>query len=117
MSHTATVDVHVKDKIAFEKACRRLGVEYSLNDTVQLFDGATHTGVSVKLPDWKYPVVFTGGKAHYDNCNERWGSTKELDRFRQTYAVEAAKRKARLQGFKVREQQLGDGATRLICQQ
>ncbi len=47
MSHTAPVDVHVKDKIAFEKACRRLGVEYSLYDTVKLFDGATHTGMSV----------------------------------------------------------------------
>ena len=116
MSHTATVSVEIKDKIAFEKACKRLKLEYSLGGDVRLFDGTVVNGMSVKLPGWRYPVVFADGKAHYDNYRQRWGKDSELSKFRQTYSTEAAKRKARQQGFRVSEQRLSDGTIRLVCQ-
>ena len=49
MSHTATILVQIKDRAALEKACRRLKIEYSLNETVELFDGTKVTGMTRKL--------------------------------------------------------------------
>ena len=116
MSHTATVSVEIKDKIAFESACKRLKVKYSLDEEVRLFDGTKVRGMKVCLPGWRYPVVFADGQAHYDNYGQRWGQDSELHKFRQAYATEAAKRKARQQGFRVTEQRLSDGTIRLVCQ-
>lgn len=116
MSHTATVSVEIKDRVAFEKACKRLGIEYSLDEEVRLFDGTKVRGMKACLPGWRYPVVFSAGKAHFDNYNGRWGNESELKKFRQIYATEAAKRKARQQGFRVSEQRLSDGTIRLVCQ-
>ena len=116
MSHTATVEVQIKDRVALEKACRRLNVEYSLDEKVRLFDGTEVRGMTVRLKDWRYPVVFAEGKVHYDNYGGRWGAESELKKFRQVYATEAAARKARQQGFKVSETKLKDGTIRLVCQ-
>lgn len=115
MSHTATVQVEIKDTTAFEQACRRLGVQHDLNETVRLFDGTTVTGMTVRLKGWMYPVVFKDGKALYDNYGGQWGKDAELQQFRQTYATCAAKRQAQKQGFRVREQKLADGRIRLVC--
>jgi hypothetical protein len=86
-----------------------------LDETVEMFDGTKVTGMTVKPKAWKYPVVFKDGKAYYDNFNERWGKQSELNKFRQAYAAEAAKRKARQQGYRVTEQVLADGRIRLVC--
>jgi len=116
MSHTATVSIEIRDSVAFEKACKRLGLEYSLSGEVRLFDGQVFHGMSVNLPGWKYPVAFAGGQAHFDNYNGRWGQVSELNKFKQAYATEAAKRQARKQGFRVTEKTLQDGTIRLVCQ-
>ena len=116
MSHTATVEVQIKDRVAFEKACRRLKIDYSLSETVELFDGTKVTGMTARLKGWRYPAVFSEGKAHYDNYNGRWGEESELKKFRQVYAAEAATHKARQQGFRVSETKLKDGTIRLVCQ-
>jgi hypothetical protein len=109
------VEVEIKDRTAFQAACRRLGVACSMNETVELFDGTKVTGMTVRLNGWKFPVVFKEGKAYYDNFNGRWGQQSELNKFRQAYATEAAKRKARQQGLRVTEHQLADGRIRLVC--
>ena len=115
MSHTATVEVEIKDKTAFLDACQRLGIRGSLDETVRMFDGTKVTGMTVRLKDWQYPVVFRDGKAYYDNYGGCWGAESELAKFRQAYATCAAKRQAQRQGFQVREQQLSDGRIRLVC--
>lgn len=116
MSHTATVEVDVKDAESFRKACARLGVDCQVDDTVTMFDGTVVRGMSVRLPGWTYPVVFADGKAHFDNYNGRWGDEIHLNRFKQAYAVEVAKKQARKQGFRVTEKQQKDGSVRLVCQ-
>ncbi len=116
MSHTATILVEVRCRTAFEKACKRLKVEYSLKETVELFDGTKVTGMTARLKGWRYPVVFSGGNAHFDNYGGRWGEESELNKFRQVYAAEAAAHKARQQGFRVSETKLKDGTIRLVCQ-
>jgi hypothetical protein len=115
MSHTAIVAVEIKDKTAFLDACKRLGVQGNLEETVRLFDGSTQTGMTVRLKGWMYPVVFKDGKAFYDNYRGCWGKEAELQKFRQLYATCAAKRQAQRQGFRVQERKLADGRIQLVC--
>jgi len=83
----------------------------------RLFSGEV-TGLVVKLPEWRYPVVFdtNTGQAKYDNYNGRWGDQKHLDRFLQIYAVEKSKIEARRNGHSITEQTLADGSIKLTVQ-
>ena len=114
MSYIVEIQTQVKDAAAVRAACRRLKLEQPSHGTAKLFSGEA-TGLIVKLPDWKYPVVFnTGsGEAKFDNYNSHWGDPKQLDRFLQIYAVEATKVQARKQGHSVTEQNLADGSIKL----
>jgi hypothetical protein len=102
---------------ATRAACQRLRLETPIEGRARLFSGEA-TGLIVKLPDWKYPVVFntSTGEAKYDNYNGRWGEQKRLDHFLQIYAVEATKIQARTKGHSVTEQQLADGSIKLTVQ-
>ena len=69
----------------------------------------------MQLPKWKYPAVcdLTTGQIHYDNFQGRWGETKHIDAFLQSYAVEKAKAEARRHGHTCTEQALSDGSIKL----
>jgi len=114
MSHIVQIKTQVRDAVAVGAACQRLKLEAPTHDTVKLFSGEA-TGVIVKLPGWRYPVVFktTTGEAQFDNYNGRWGEQSRLDQFLQTYAVEKAKLEARKKGHTVTEQSLADGCIKL----
>ena len=114
MSHTATVDVEIKDPKAFQEACKKLGIECNLDEEVTLFDRSTHRGMTARLPGWRYPVVFKDGKAYIDTYNERWGKLSELEKLQQTYSTEAAKRKIPSK-FRVTETVQSNGTIRLTC--
>ena len=117
MSHVVEIQTQVKDAAAVRAACQRLKLEQPSHGTAKLFSGEG-TGLIVKLPDWKYPVVFdTGsGEAKFDNYGGTWGDQKKLDRFLQIYAVEATKVQARKQGHSVTEQSLADRSIKLTVQ-
>ncbi len=117
MSHVVQIATEVRDVAAARAACQRLKLEQPSHGTVRLFSGEA-TGLIVKLPDWRYRVVFntSTGEAKYDNYNGRWGDQKQLDRFLQIYAVEATKIQARKKGHSVTEQQLTDGSIKLTVQ-
>lgn len=93
MSHTATVEVEVKDVAAFRKACERLKIKYELNTDVRMFDGKVVRGMAAYLPGWKYPAVFDGVKMYADTFSGRWGEESELSKFKVAYVAEAAKNK------------------------
>ena len=114
MSHIVEIKTEVRDAVAIGSACQRLKLEAPTQGTAKLFSSSA-TGVIVKLPDWRYPVVFktTSGEAQFDNYNGRWGEQVQLDRFLQAYAVEKAKLEARKKGHTVTEQSLADGAIKL----
>ena len=114
MSHIVRIQTQVKEAIAARAACQRLKLEPPIQGTAELFSGEA-TGLIVKLPDWRYPVVFnTGsGEAKYDNYNGRWGEQTQLDHFLQAYAVEKTKIEARRKGHAVTEQPLADGSIKL----
>ncbi|MEQ8791402.1 MAG: hypothetical protein RIC55_34385, partial [Pirellulaceae bacterium] len=117
MSHIVTINTEVRDAVAVAAACRRLRLPPPVEGTHQLF-ASKATGVSVHLPEWRYPVVCdtSTGELKYDNFNGRWGKQRRLDAFLQAYAVEAAKLAARKQGHSVTEQQLDDGSIKLTVQ-
>src|SRR5262245_2078270 len=113
MSHVTTVAVEFKDLEALEIAARKLGALFRHEETVRFMDGNTVTGPSVRLAGWQYPVVLKDKKLHMDNYGGRWGKPAELDRLKQTYAVEVAKKHARKQGFRVQECRASDGTVKL----
>ena len=114
MSHIVTVKTEVRDPVAINAACGRLGLPEPVHGTAQLFSGQA-TGLLVKLPGWLYPVACdtATGTLRYDNYGGTWGSPEHLDRFVQAYAVERATQEARRKGYSVTEQALGDGSLRL----
>ena len=117
MSHIVTVSTTVKDAVAVQAACRRLGLPAPEHRTVRLFSGEA-TGLAVQLPDWQYPVVceLATGTLKYDNFNGRWGDQSRLDAFIQAYAVEKTKIEARRAGRVVTETALADGSIKLTVQ-
>ena len=117
MSHIVELQSQVRDVAAVRSACQRLKLEQPAHGTAKLFSGEA-TGLIVKLPDWKYPVVFDteSGEAKFDNYGGKWGDQKQLDRFLQIYAVEATKVQARRKGHSVTEQPLADGSIKLTVQ-
>ena len=117
MSHIVKIKTQVRDPAAVRAACGRLGLPQPVEGTVKLYTGNV-TGLAVKLPGWRYPLVFDIGsaQARFDNFGGVWGEQQELDRFMQAYAVEKAKIEARKQGHSVRERKLTDGSIRLRIQ-
>ena len=117
MSHIVTIETEVRDAAAVGAACRRLDLDQPKHGTFKLFS-AEATGLGVKLPDWRFPVVCdlqTGG-VKYDNFEGRWGDQEHLDRLMQAYAVEKAKLESRRQGHSVAEHALKDGSIKLTIQ-
>lgn len=114
MSHIVQIESQVRDLQALGAACRRLGLDAPVHETVQLFSGEV-TGHCVRLPQWRYPVVchLASGQVRFDNYNGRWGSSAELDRLVQAYAVEKTLLEARKHGHAVTEQLLRDGHIKL----
>ncbi len=117
MSHIVSIKTEVRDAVAVQAACRRLGLAEPVQGEALLFSGEV-SGLVVNLPDWQYPVVcdLGSGQVRFDNFGGRWGDQKELDRFLQTYAIEKAKLEARKKGHFVIEQPLADGSIKLTIQ-
>jgi hypothetical protein len=117
LSHVVEIKTEVRDPEALRAACRRLALAEPVHGTTKLYSGQT-TGWAVRLPDWKYPVVFdtAKGEARFDNFHGYWGEQQHLDRFMQAYAVEKAKLEARKRGHMVSEQELADGFIKVRVQ-
>ena len=114
MSHIVQIKTEVRDGIAVQAACQRLGLEAPVHGTVTLF-AAEASGLLVRLPGWIYPAVFDtkSGQVRFDNYGGRWGEQVQLDRFLQAYAVEKATLEARRKGHTVTEQTLDNGSIKL----
>jgi hypothetical protein len=114
LSHIVQIQTEVRDPVAVQAACHRLGLPEPTQGTAKLFSGEA-TGLLVKLPNWLYPVVCntTTGELAFDNYNQAWGRQEHLDRFLQGYAIEKARLEARRRGHSVVEQPLADGSVKL----
>jgi len=117
MSHVVTVEAKCTDEGAIRAACRRLGAECLGYGRHALYQGPLN-GLGVQLKGWQYPLVInTGsGQVRFDNYEGRWGDARELDRFKQAYAVCRARAEAESQGAEIEEERLADGSVRLVIQ-
>ena len=115
MSHLVTVAVEVRDRDALVAACQRLQLSEPKHRTTRFYDDNEVTGATVRLPGWRYPVVFDlGGGVKYDDFEGRWGERRHLDSLLQAYAVCKTTIEARRAGHTVRETELPGGRIKLI---
>jgi hypothetical protein len=114
MSHIVTIRTQAKDPQAIAADCRRLGFPAAEHGTAKLYDGEA-TGLLVRLPGWLYPLVIdtATGEIRFDNYAGAWGEQRQLDRFKQAYAVEKARIEAAKKGHRVTEQPQPDGSIKL----
>jgi hypothetical protein len=117
VSHIVQVQSQVRDPLAVQAACRRLGLAAPVQTTVKLFSSEA-SGLAVELSGWHYPVVcdVSTGQIKFDNFGGAWGDQAKLDQFLQAYAAEKAKLEARKRGHNVIEQYLDDGSIKLTIQ-
>ena len=117
MSHIVSIRTEVRDQAAVQAACSRLKWSTPVVGVHKLFT-RTVEGLGVQAPRWRFPIVcnLATGELSYDNYEGRWGDLVELDRFKQSYAVEKTKLEARKQGRYVSEQTLADGSVQLTVQ-
>ena len=115
MSHIVTIETELRDPAAIRAACRRMKLAEPVDGNHALFAGQQAAGIAVALPGWQFPIVadIATGQLRFDNYGGEWGDVKELDRFKQAYAIEKAKIEARRAGHSVRETPLADGSVRL----
>lgn len=115
MSHTAEIKTSLTDTNAIIAACKEMGLAEPTTETVELYDGAKHTGLTVRLPGWRYPVVInTKTEAmHYDNYGGAWGAQAELNRLTQLYGVCKATLIAKAKGYYVNRTTLANGSIKL----
>lgn len=117
MSHIVTIQTEVRDATAVQAACRRLGLPQPVQGSFRVYTTQA-SGLSVRLPGWRYPVVceLSSGTLKYDHFRGHWGDQKHLDAFLQAYAVERVKIEAHRKGYAVSEQAIADGSVRLTIQ-
>jgi hypothetical protein len=117
MSHIVSVRTEIRDQQAVEAACVRLKWPEPVVGLHRLFSTSVE-GLRVRAPRWQYPIVcdLQSGELSYDNFEGRWGDPVELDRFKQSYAVEKTKIEARKQGRYVSELTLADGTVQLTVE-
>jgi hypothetical protein len=117
MSHIVSIKTEIRDEQAVRSACSRLKWPQPVTGEHTLFTSKV-VGLGVQAPDWRYPIVcqLATGELRYDNYEGRWGDPSELDRLKQSYAVEKTKLEARRQGRFVTEQTLDDGTVQLTVQ-
>ena len=114
MSHIVQIKSQVTDESAVRAACQRLNWEQPTFGDFRVFS-VDRTGLGVKAPGWKFPIVcdLQTGAVDYDNYNGHWGEQKHLHSFLQAYAVEKAKIEARKKGHTCSETRLEDGSIRV----
>ncbi|MCR9293641.1 MAG: DUF1257 domain-containing protein [bacterium] len=117
MSHIVSIRTEIRDELAVKSACSRLHWPQPVMGKHQLFSSQVE-GLGVEAPGWRYPIVcnLQSGELCYDNYEGRWGDTLQLDRLKQSYAIEKTKIEARRQGRFVTEKQLADGSVELTVQ-
>lgn len=103
MSHTVTVRVEYRNLDALAAAVEALGGTVLGHGQHRLYEGPV-TGWGAYLPGWEYPIVLADGQLHFDDYGGRWGDVALLDRLRERYAIEAARRAAQDLGWIVEDQ-------------
>jgi len=108
------IDLEVKDLSALKSACKRLGMEFVENQKTARYWGGTATcdhAIRVQGVEWEIGVK--RDREVYILEADFWGFESEMkeavDSLKQMYAVEVAKKTARMKGYSVKELRKEDG--------
>ncbi len=116
MSHTASVQVHFRDREALADACRELGFALE-HGSVTFYDQQAYSGDVIRLPGWQYPIVVeTPETVRMDHFEGRWGDIAHFHRLKQTYAVHASVRAVERTGRRVLQRIEQNGRVQLVVQ-
>ena len=116
MSHTASVQVHFRDREALADACRELGFPLE-HGNVTFYDQQTHSGDIIRLPGWHYPIVVEAPETvRMDHYEGRWGDIAHFHHLKQTYAVYASIRAVERTGRRVLQRIEQNGQVQLVVQ-
>ena len=116
MSHTASVQVHFRDREALADACRELGFPFE-QGSVAFYDQLTYSGDVIRLPGWQYPIVVESPETvHMDHFEGRWGDIAHFQRLKHTYAVHASIRTVERTGRRVLQRIEQNGHVQLVVQ-
>lgn len=114
MSHTVTVNVEFKDKDSLQKACDAVGAQLRIGPhQVRLFSSSVQADMSIKLPDWNYPIAVKGTTASLDNYGGSWGKMSSFNKLKQTYSEKVATKKAKQLGYMIQRKVKQDGTVQL----
>ena len=117
MSHVSQMQVKITDVDAMKAACKRMNAQFCGKGFVTFYDETEVGGIVIQLPGWQYSIVVKpDGSIRYDNYNGEWGDIKELNLFKQLYAIETAKQKAEEKGYTYQEDELPNGVLKLTIQ-
>lgn len=130
MSHIATVEVSFTNLDDLNTACKRVGLELLRDIKEFRFYGGAMAPCDhvVRIPpsvnDKAYEIgLRKNDKGSYDLACDFWGGGKgilavvgkDCNNLKQAYAIAAAARTARANGFRVQEKQLANGSYQLVC--
>ena len=87
---------------------------------MKLYSDTVTGDISVKLKDWKFPVLVntTTGDMHFDNYNGSWGKIEELNKLVQEYSLQTAEEQLeefRLQGWDIQRQKQENGDIQIVA--
>ncbi len=95
MSHIIEQKTTVRELPMLKRACERLGLAAPTHGVHALYGGQTVPGWAVRLPSWRFPVVFQtvvgdvgklSGEIRYDNYGGCWGDLAHMNELLATYA-------------------------------
>ena len=116
MSHTASVQVHFRDREALAEACSELGFPLE-HGSVTFYDEKTYSGDVIQLPGWQYPIVVeTPETVRMDHFDGRWGDMAHFSRLKHSYAVHASIRAVERTGRRVLQRIEQNGHVQLVVQ-
>lgn len=101
VSHKITVKTEFNDKDALGAAAKKIGGRVIGEGTHHLYNGQTAKGFAVQLASpWIYPIVLTpAGTLEFDNFNNNWGNSADLETLKAEYLIEVAVKAAENLGW------------------
>jgi len=99
MSHTVTISIELRDRIALAAAVLSMKGTVLGEGTHQGYQGMgmnnREAGFGFNLPGWRFPLVLRAedNTLAFDDYNGSWGNRADIDTLKGLYAVQVARQK------------------------
>lgn len=100
MSKRSTVKMQIENEATLVAACDALHIPYQTGkQKVNLFSQEVSGDFSLRLNNWRYPVVvnFATGEVHFDNYEGHWGNPDDLLVLKREYKAQTVEQSDAIQ--------------------